>query len=114
MQSTSIYVIVSQQEYLAAIEVGELNKPSLQDEGFIHASGANNLTRVANKFYLQTELPILLQVESAEVTAPIKWETAANSLYPHIYGPLNMSAVINAVAIAKNDQGLFELDNFSV
>lgn len=109
MSQKNIYLIVSQAEYMQAIEKGQLVKESLGSEGFIHASDLPNLTRVANKFYLSCELPMVLEVAVEEIEAEVKWEAAANSLYPHIYGPLNMSAVVNVHAIVKEDTGLFAL-----
>lgn len=106
-----IYLLSSENEYQAAQASGVLSRDSLQSEGFIHASPKSQLNRVANKFYKKTQKPLLLTVDKSKVQPDIQWEPAIGGLYPHIYGPLNIDAVIKAKSITLNASGEFDLQN---
>ncbi len=109
MLNPNIYLLSSLQEYSQAKQSGWLERDSLQTEGFIHASPRAQLNRVANKFYTQVESPLLIALNVSKITAPVKWEPATGGLYPHIYGPLNMDAVVDVKPITKNSQGVFDI-----
>ena len=106
----NIYLLSSEAEYKQAQQSGELVRDSLKTEGFIHASPKSQLNRVANKFYTKTENPLILVVEKSKIQPQVKWEPATGGLYPHIYGPLNTSAIIKSIPIELNAQGQFEID----
>jgi len=86
---------------------GVYRHPSLEAEGFLHASPWPQLSRVAHKYYGHISELVVLVVEVARVHPEIKWEPAAGSLYPHIYGPLNMDAVVRTLPVAKTPEGRF-------
>lgn len=102
-----IYLLSSEQEYNNALKQGYLIRESIEEEGFIHASPKEQLTRVANKYYKNTVKPLILVVDKSKITAELKWEPAAGSLYPHIYGSLNADAIIKKQEIALNKNGEF-------
>lgn len=104
-----IYLLSSQKEYQQALSTGSLIRDSIEEEGFIHASPKSQLTRIANKYYTATEEPLILVVDKSKVTSPVKWEPATGGLYPHIYGPLNTDAIVEAQPIALNDNGKYAL-----
>ncbi len=104
-----IYVLRELGAYEAALKAGELLDPSLQSEGFIHASPVEQLTRVANKYYRQRGPIVCCVIDPAKLSAELKWEPAAGSLYPHIYGPLNMDAVLWAVELRPVVDEKFEV-----
>lgn len=104
-----IYLLSSEQEYSHAFKQGFLIRASIESEGFIHASPRNQLTRVANKYYRETLKPLILVVDKSKISAEVKWEPAAGSLYPHIYGPLNVDAIIEKQEIALNENGEYFL-----
>ena len=104
-----IYLLSSRQDYEHALSKGSLWRESLDSEGFIHASPKDQLTRVANKYYKATRSPLILVLTTENINVEVKWEPAAGSLYPHIYGPLNMNAVVEVVPIALNKNGDFNI-----
>jgi len=106
-----IYLLSSKKEYQQAQKSGELVRDSLTEEGFIHASPKHQLTRIANKYYTQTPEPLVMVVDKSLITNEVKWEPATGGLYPHIYGPLNMNAVLRTVPIALADNGRFDIKN---
>ncbi len=104
-----IYLLSSQAEINHANETGELIRDSLDTEGFIHASPRAQLNRVANKYYKTVGSPLVVVLAVDKISVPVKWEPATGGLYPHIFGPLNMSAVEKIVPIAKNADGNFNI-----
>ena len=104
-----IYLLSSQAEYQQAKTAGVLVRDSLQSEGFIHASPKSQLTRLAKKNHKNTQQPLILSVDKKLVKAEIKWEPATGGLYPHIYGAMNMDAVVNVKAITLDVGGLYNL-----
>lgn len=79
-----------------------LSKLFLQ-EGFIHCTRrADEMARVANRFYKPERGPhIYLYIETKKVKAKIHYDDAARQ-YPHIYGGLNHDAIV-AIRPARRD-----------
>ncbi len=85
--------------------------PSLEIEGFLHCTAEpEKLEEVANRFY--RDIPgsfIIACIEPARVEAELRWEPADNHLFPHIYGPLNRSAVQMIIPFPRDDEERFVL-----
>lgn len=83
---------------------------TLDSEGFIHCTGAPDLlVEVANRFYRgEAGDFVVLYIDPARVAAEIKWEAADGALFPHIYGPLNMDAVVDVTPFPRGEQGEFQ------
>ncbi len=77
---------------------------SLADEGFIHASRADQWTGVRDRFYADVAEPlVLLQIDTDLLDVPVVEEPPAPGVaetFPHIYGPLAVSAVVKAIPLA--------------
>ena len=98
-----IYVMMSPETLRKSTASGIFAPESLKTEGFVHASPANQLTRIANKYYGQHEAVYVAVVRKTKVAAPIKWEPATGGLYPHIYGELNMDSVEHTKPFFSSD-----------
>ncbi len=103
--------ITSKAEWLEAQNRGEYVAPSLQSEGFIHCSTEKQVLHVANAFYRGRTDLVLLQLDEAKLTSALKWEPPAGppapgiseaDLFPHVFGPINLAAVIAAVDFPPN------------
>lgn len=106
-----IYMLRSKADYDAALTAGVLTDPSLQSDGFIHASPPDQLTRLANKYYADVGPVVVLVIEANAVDTDIEWEPASDGvLYPHIYGPLNMNAVAWTVPAIPDAAGVFDIE----
>lgn len=103
--------ITGQADWQAAVEVGEYRAASLVDEGFIHNSTAPQLLRVANKFYHSRNDLVILCIDEVRVAAEVKYEKplneAVDQFFPHIYGPLNVDAVVHVVTYPPDTDGGF-------
>ena len=95
-----IYHIATRADWARAQRDGEYATStigrSLADEGFIHASQASQVADVANRFYrgVPDEL-VLLVIDPGLLDAPVRLEPAGDEFFPHIYGPIQPSAVID-------------------
>jgi uncharacterized protein (DUF952 family) len=88
----------------------EYRCPSLESEGFIHCSTPDQVVEVANYLFRGNRSLILLAIDPGRVIPPIRYEDAGNgTLYPHIYGPLNPSAVIAVEPFEPGADGTFSL-----
>ena len=104
-----IYLLISKADYEAAAANGTLYEDSLQTDGFIHASPADELNRVADKYYADVADTVIMVTALADIDAIVKWEPATGGLYPHIYGPLNMSAVAWVVPAPRDADGQYDI-----
>jgi uncharacterized protein (DUF952 family) len=73
---------------------------TLDEEGFIHASADTaQLHGVAARYYADIREPLLvLTIDQDLLPAPVRLEVpdGATEAFPHIYGPVPVSAVISA------------------
>lgn len=76
---------------------------TLAEEGFIHASRADQWQAVRDRFYADVEEPlVLLVIETDRLDAPVVEEAAVpggTETFPHIYGTLDVAAVANVIPI---------------
>jgi uncharacterized protein (DUF952 family) len=86
---------------------GSLITPSLAQEGFIHCSTAEQVEATANRIFRGSGDLLLLVVDEARLTAPLTWERATDvaAELPHIYGPLNLDAVVGTIALPEGEDG---------
>lgn len=101
MDSSFIYHITTAAAWANAQEVGEYVAESLAIEGFIHCSAEAQVAGVLERYYKgQTNL-VKLTIDKSKVTHPLIYELAGsiNEVFPHIHGPINLSAVVSVDSI---------------
>lgn len=91
-----IYHVVSQTKWQEALQQDFYEADSLALEGFIHTSKADQVAGVLERYYKGQNNLLLLHIDESLLTAPLKYELApsVNEEFPHIYGALNIDAVI--------------------
>ena len=96
-----IYHITSKEEWANAIEKGFFEVASLQLEGFIHCSQEHQVAGVLQRYYSGKTNLVKLVIDETKVINKIIYENApsVNQNFPHIYGTLNIDAVIDVVEI---------------
>lgn len=96
-----IYHITSKEEWANAIEKGFFEVASLQLEGFIHCSQEHQVAGVLQRYYSGKINLVKLVIDETKVINKIVYENApsVNQNFPHIYGTLNIDAVIDVVEI---------------
>ena len=110
--SASIYHITARSSWLEAAGTREYKADSIKKEGFIHCSKANQLLRVANKYYGHQHNLVILMIDPKKLQAEVRWEPGtdkADELFPHIYGPVNMDAVRQVFDLEPGPDGRFSL-----
>lgn len=93
--------------------VGHYDGDTLSSEGFIHCSNPDQVVTVANaRFRTQRDL-VVLGIDRTRVTATIQDENleGGSTLFPHIYGPLNIDSVVAVFDLAPTANGRFALPN---
>lgn len=71
----------------------------LADVGFIHCAQADQVAGVHERFYSEvTEQLLLLTIDTDRLTSPWQLDDVPGepSPFPHVYGPLNLDAVVSA------------------
>ncbi len=70
----------------------------LVDEGFIHLCTPTQLPGVVERYYQGRSDLLLLTVDPDRLGATLVWEdsTGSGEDFPHVYGPLELSAVLSA------------------
>jgi uncharacterized protein (DUF952 family) len=82
---------------------------TLASEGFIHCSTPKQAIVVANRLFCGQQGLIILCIDTDRVQTEIRYEGIEGELFPHIYGPLNVDAVFQAVKLEPGTDGKFEL-----
>jgi uncharacterized protein (DUF952 family) len=85
-----------------------LPAPSLADEGFIHCTtGHDEMVTTANRHYRDDPRPfVVLTIDLGAVTSEIRVEDA-RGIYPHVYGPIDRAAIVDARSIPRASDGTF-------
>ena len=91
-----IYHVTKKQAWQNALQKGYYEAASLSTEGFIHTSTLLQVAGVLNRYYKNEVDLILLHIDESKLISPLKYEMApsVNELFPHIFGPININAVI--------------------
>jgi uncharacterized protein (DUF952 family) len=91
-----IYHVTTKTAWLEALKEGSYSAPSIALEGFIHCSKSNQIEGVLSRYYNTQFDLILLTINPTKLTVGYKDELApsVNEYFPHIFGPINLDAVV--------------------
>lgn len=86
---------------------------SLDEEGFIHCSrDEEQALRVVARLYSDRTDMLALEVDTEKLDYPVVPEPSrSGEIYPHIYGPLNMSAVVMVWRVSPDGKGGYGLSD---
>jgi uncharacterized protein (DUF952 family)/transcriptional regulator with XRE-family HTH domain len=96
-----VYHIATAQDWKQAQSTGEYTTSTrgrtLAEQGFIHGSTAMQVALVANAVYKGVPELLVLVIDPDRVRPEIRYEQVPgwDSTFPHIYGPLNIDAVVD-------------------
>ena len=104
--------ICADHDWRLAQDRSEHRPDSLDDVGFIHLSTPEQVHLPANRLYAGRTDLLLLHVDPDRLTAPIRWEPGMptdpdSMLFPHLYGPLPVSAVTSVTSYQPEPDGSF-------
>jgi uncharacterized protein (DUF952 family) len=107
MNRPLIYHMCRRAEWAAAEKAGSY-RGSSQDvaDGFIHFSTVEQISESARKHRAgQTDL-VLVTVDVGKLGAALKWEPSrGGALFPHLYGPLPLEAVVRVDPLPLGPDG---------
>lgn len=87
---------------------GSYRPPSLDREGFIHCFYPDQLLSVANSRFQGYERLVVLAIDPKKVMAEIRNDLVPEiGYFPHLYGPLNVDAVVRVIPFEADASGLF-------
>ncbi len=113
-----IYHIVKEKDYLHLIKRDSYVPSNFDDIGFVHCSLEASVISVANDYYLSgEERLLLLKIDRLKLKSLTKFEPAVpergavskhldtSSIFPHVYGPIDNSAVEGIGVLLKENSG---------
>lgn len=114
-----IYHITARKAWREALQHGEYRAESLETEDFIHCSTSTQVLPVAEKYYKGQGRLVLLTVDPALLASDLRWEPPSGGapppgvpegeLFPHIYGPINLDAVVKVFDLEADPDGIYIL-----
>lgn len=106
--------LCSEQEWSSARDRGWFPPESAgpEAEAFVHLSTIEQVHLPANRLYHGRTDMMLLYVDGSALDAPVRWEPGVptdpqSMLFPHLYGPLPVDAVIRVVPYQPAADGSF-------
>lgn len=108
-ESNLLIKIAAAEEWAKATDAGIFTGTESDTAGFIHLSRVNQLKRTANKWYLGRRGLVLLVISPSKLRAELRWEpNAQGELFPHVYGAVNLDAVVSVIPFEPLEDGTFE------
>jgi uncharacterized protein (DUF952 family) len=110
--SEFIFHVTSRTAWSAAQKSRQVVADSLEGQGFIHCSRVGQVLRVANLYFSGQRGLIILLIDPARLVPELRWEPGVDletELFPHIYGPINLDAVVDIFDFEPDAAGKFHL-----
>ncbi|MNE64515.1 hypothetical protein D3C80_1599320 [compost metagenome] len=104
---TTAFKILSRADWRASLAEGAYDGSAVDHaDGYIHLSDADQLAVTAAKHYAGQSDLMLVEVDLTALGDTLIWEPSrGGALFPHIYGPLPISATRSARALSVTDAG---------
>lgn len=99
-------------EWAIARQSGAHRPASLVTEGFVHLSAPHQVHLPANRLFAGRSDMVLLRLDPTRLDAPVRWEPGVPGddpalRFPHLYGPLPVSAVIGVERYRPGPDGMY-------
>lgn len=84
---------------------------TLAEVGFVHCSLRHQVRGVAELFYADVDDLVLLVLDADRLDVPVVYEPPAPGAeeFPHVYGPIPVTAVVDVRAVTRDAVGGFVL-----
>lgn len=103
--------IARYEDWKKARESGTYRTASLEQEGFIHCSTLFQVVGVANSMFHGEKGLVLLCLDPLRLEAEVRYEDCyqTGQSFPHLYGSLNLEAVVDVLDFRPDSDGKFTL-----
>lgn len=104
---TTIYKICPAELWAAAEKDGMFTgSPVDHQDGYIHFSTAAQVAETAARHFKGQDGLLLVAIDSDRLGTALRWEPArSGDLFPHLYGPLDLKAVISVTPLPLGPDG---------
>lgn len=104
---TMLFHIVDADAWAAAAHLGEYRPPSLEIEGFVHCSYAEQVAATANRHYGDSAELCVVELDPTRIAAPVHVEdtSARGEAFPHVYGPIPTAAAVATHELVRDQSG---------
>lgn len=95
-------------DWLAIADSDSFGDKTLATNEFLHCSPIYYWHRVAVRFDKDDTDMVLLLIDTELLTSPVRWEDGSKGMgrmYPHVYGVINTSAVVEVLPYLRNSDG---------
>ena len=99
MEAVKVYKLLSTQEWRDAQAAGEFRGSEIDlADGYVHFSTAEQVVETAARHFAGQRGLSMLTVDADQLGDALRWEPSrGGDLFPHLYGPLLVSAVLAEV-----------------
>ncbi|MBT3983642.1 MAG: DUF952 domain-containing protein [Bacteriovoracaceae bacterium] len=109
-----IYHIAAKVEYNNSLQGTDYKPVIFQKMGFIGCALPDQILTVANTILKDAQDLIILRINTVNLTSPVEYRVPyetplATTEFPHIMGPLNISAVEKTFPFERDSDGHFVL-----
>jgi uncharacterized protein (DUF952 family) len=116
MDASVIYHLTTVEEWEDAQDKGFYEPPSFPKEGFIHCCTKEQLDGVLQRHFKGVENLVRLVIDPLLLNQRLQYDRdeQLQQEFPHIYGPLNLSAVTEIVFLEPITSDKENIDNRAV
>jgi uncharacterized protein (DUF952 family) len=113
MDARVIYHLTTVEEWEDAQDQGSYQPPSFTREGFIHCCTEEQLASVQERHFQGQENLVKLVIDPTLLNQKLQYDRdeQLQQEFPHVYGPLNLSAVTEIVFLAPITSDKENIDN---
>ena len=105
-----IYRIAEASDWHRAQQAGAFASADLAAEGFIHCSEHHQVSRTAQKYYARKSGLLLLEIDDSVLgEVLVREDLTGSGIFPHIYGPIPLRAIVRHFDFAVDADGRFTL-----
>lgn len=112
-ERVGVFHIASRTDWAAAQQSGVYRHASLEREGFIHCSTRPQALPTAQRHFDGAQGLVLLRLDAMRLADDLRYEAPdergrEHELFPHLYAPLPVDAVLGVYPLVAGDDGSFE------
>lgn len=83
-------------------------------DGFIHLSSASQVAGTVRKHFFAQRALFLIEIDGDALGDALRWERSRNDeLFPHLYGELDLGAVISVRSLTMRSDGYHDISELA-